>query len=210
MNITIETINVENLHLRQAGQPVEIPPMVRAFISALIASATSQDAPPSEPPSFPEVPAVDGRPRIGEYWPGQGGIYAGDFRGDDGVIFGLIVADCGEDAGRARWAQDGERGDLSTWDGLTNTTALRDNCPAAKLASDYQADGLADFYLPARRELQLAAANVPHIFGTESWYWSSTPYSTIHAWAVDFENSITRYRDNEFRVRPFRRVVIHD
>ena len=209
MNITIETINIENLHM---SRPVDIPPMERAFLSALIASAMSQDATPAEPPAFPEVPAIDGRPRIGEYWPSQGGIYAGDFRGDDGVIYGLIVADCGEDAGRARWAPDGERSDLSTWDGLANTQALRDDCPAAKLASDYQADGYADFYLPARRELQLAVANVPHIFGAEGWYWSSTPYTDSYAWAVDFEFGDTRSvsRDGEFRVRPFRRVVIHD
>ena len=207
MNITI---NADNLHIafNHAAAAPEMTPMARAFIDALIRSATGQDAPP---PAFPEVPAVDGRPRIGEYWPGQGGIYAGDFRGDDGVIFGLIVSDCGEDVGRARWAPDGERNNLSVWDGLTNTTALRDNCPAAKLASDHQADGLADFYLPARRELQLAAANLPHLFGSESWYWSSTPYSTSHAWAVDVEDGRVDYNDrsNEFRVRPFRRVVIH-
>ncbi|MFA7558760.1 MAG: hypothetical protein WCZ20_13270 [Hydrogenophaga sp.] len=60
MNITIETINIENLHM---SRPVDIPPMARAFIDALISSAMSQDAPSAEPPAFPEVPAVDGRPR---------------------------------------------------------------------------------------------------------------------------------------------------
>lgn len=60
MNITIETINIENLHM---SRPVDIPPVERAFLSALISSAMSQDATPAEPPAFPEVPAVDGRPR---------------------------------------------------------------------------------------------------------------------------------------------------
>lgn len=147
------------------------------------------------------------RPAIGEVWVGQGGIYAGDFRGSDGTVYGLIVGK-EEDIGRARWAQDGER-DLSDWDGLANTAALRNDCPAAKLAAEYVIDGHTDFYLPARRELQLAAANVPDKFGTESWYWSSTPYSESYACSVDFEYGSTSSfnRLSEFRVRPFRRFI---
>lgn len=209
MNITIETLNIENLHVsHQSGQPAEIPPMARAFIAALVSGALAQDAPPADPPSTPEVSDVDGRPRIGEYWPDQGGIYAGDFRADDGTVYGLIVADCGEDVGRASWAPDGER-DLSDWDGLDNTQRLRNECPAAKLANDFRADECADFYLPARRELMLAAANVPHLFGKESWYWTSTPRMASYAWAVDFENGYVtpNLRFLEFRVRPFRRFI---
>ena len=161
-----------------------------------------------------EAPAVaaqpDGRPQIGSYWPGQGGLYAGDMRGDDGTIYGLIVSDCGDtkDAGSAKWGPDGER-DLSHWDGLDNTRRLGNECPAAKLAATHSADEHKDFYLPARRELQLAAANVPHLFGDESWYWSSTHYGQSTAWAVDFENGRTsNYRRfNEFRVRPVRRFI---
>lgn len=208
MQITIEHLNVENVHVGQAAATAEIPPMARAFIAALVASALGQEAPPAEPPSTAESQHVDGRPSIGEYWPEQGGIYAGDFRTDDGTVYGLIVADCGDDIGRARWAPDGER-DLSEWDGLENTRRLRNECPAAKLASDYQADALTDFYLPARRELMLAAANVPHLFGKESWYWTSTPRSECFAWAVDFEGGGVYHddRSNEFRVRPFRRFI---
>jgi len=42
--------------------------------------------------------------------------------------------------------------------------------PAAKLAAGYTRDEHSDFYLPARRELQLGAANLHDTFGTESWY----------------------------------------
>lgn len=147
---------------------------------------------------------------IGDYWVGQGGFFAGDFLGDDGRIYGLIVADCGnaQDIGRARHCENGER-DLSQWDGLDNTQRLKNGCPAALMASQHIADGHSDFYLPARRELQLACANVPHLFGDESWYWSSTPYGESTAWAVHFENGYTDYydRDLEFRVRPFRRFI---
>lgn len=148
------------------------------------------------------------RPRIGEYLVGQGGIYAGEILGDDGTTYGLVIAEP-QDVGTARWAPNGER-DLSEWDGLTNTSRLRNECPAAKLASDYEADGHADFYLPSRREMMIALANVPHLFGKDSWYWTSTPRSESYAWAVDFENGLVHYDNRlyEFRVRPFRRLPI--
>ena len=147
------------------------------------------------------------RPAPGEVWPGQGGIYIGDFRAQAGRLYGLIVAP-EEDIGRAAWGPEGER-DLSDWDGLGNTRRLRNECPAAKLAADYTRDGHSDFYLPARRELNLASANAADLFGTESWYWSSTPYSNGYAWAVDFEDGYTDRdtRRSEFRVRPFRRFI---
>ena len=80
--------------------------------------------------------------------------------------------------------------------------------PAAKLAAKYTNDGCTDFYLPARRELQLACANLHDRFGKESWYWASTPQED-GAWAVAFEFGLTDDRSslNEFRVRPFRRFV---
>lgn len=147
------------------------------------------------------------RPTIGEYWEGQGGHYAGDFRGTDGTVYGLIVAP-GEDVGRASWGPTGAR-ELSDWDGQANTARLRNECPAAKLAAGFERDEHSDFYLPARRELHLAAANVPHLFGKESWYWSSTPPGEHYAWAVDFEDGSTSLYDRryEFRVRPFRRFI---
>ena len=151
--------------------------------------------------------SVAGRPQIGEHWEGQGGIYAGDLRAGDGSIYGLIVAP-EQDIGRATWGPNGER-DLSDWDGLENTRRLVNECPAAKLAAGYTRDEHTDFYLPARRELLLGAANLHDTFGKESWYWTSTPRAEHYAWAVDFEYGNADYNDryNEFRVRPFRRFV---
>jgi hypothetical protein len=145
--------------------------------------------------------------QIGEYLSGQGGVYVGDILGNDGVTYGLITPK-DEDIGRAKWGPEGER-DLSDWDGLSNTARLRNEGPAARLASNYEADGHVDFYLPAHRELIVAQANVPHLFGKDSWYWTSTPYGQSNAWAVDFEdgNVTTGYRFTEFRVRPFRRFI---
>lgn len=188
MNITIETINVENLHLRQAGQPVEIPPMVRAFISALVASATSQDAPPSEPPSFPEVPAVDGRPRIGEYWPEQGGIYIGS-RLIGGEVHHVVIPGGVEfdhiDVPFSRVEKVVNEGD--------------------------ELNGHSDWRAPDQEDLMLAYINAKEHFDKDGWYWSRSEHHGW-PWAVYFELGTTaRFDwDSEFRVRPFRRVVIHD
>lgn len=177
------------------------PALASAFIAALLRGSEQDE------PAPVAAQAIAGRPQIGEYWQGQGGVYGGDFRAGDETIYGLIVA-TEEDVGRARWAPDGEL-DLSDWDGLANTQRLRNECPAAKLATEYTRDEHSDFYLPARRELLLGAANLHDTFGKESWYWTSTPYSESYAWAVDFEygNVGRNRRYGEFRVRPFRRFI---
>ena len=194
-------LHIENVNITIHQAPAGIPSVGAALLQAFMA------APEEEQPQTSISGATNGRPAIGDYWPSQGGFYAGDMRGDDGTVYGLIVAECGDtkDAGRAKWGPDGER-DLSQWDGQDNTRRLVNECPAAKLATSHVADEHKDFYLPARRELQLAAANVPHLFGDESWYWSSTHYGQSTAWAVDFEHGDTNHycRVNEFRVRPVR------
>lgn len=150
---------------------------------------------------------VSGRHKIGEYLPGQGGIYAGDIQGDDGALYGLIIPQP-KDVGTAAWGPDGSL-DLSDWDGLSNTNTLRAKYPAAKLASDYEADGHCDFYLPSRREMMIALANVPDLFEKSGWYWTSSLRGS-YPWAVAFERGFVSIfdRDREFRVRPFRRFAI--
>lgn len=194
-------IEKPTVHIHFGAQaPTGIPSLGLALVQACLAGHAEEST----------VAAPDGRPAIGDYWPSQGGIYAGDMRGDDGTVYGLIVADCGtaQDVGRAKWGPEGER-DLSQWDGLANIHALGETHPAVKLAAGHAADDHQDFYLPARRELQLAAANVPHLFGTDGWYWSSTPRTESYAWAVCFElgRTLTSHRFLEFRVRPVRRFI---
>ncbi len=181
------------------------PPALASALVVALLRGDEQDEPDANAPVAAQAAA--GRPAIGEYWEGQGGIFAGDFRSGDGPIYGLIVAP-EQDIGRAGWGPNGER-DLSDWDGLDNTRRLGSECPAAKLAAGYTRDEHSDFYLPARRELQLGAANLHDTFGMESWYWTSTPRAEHFAWAVDFERGYTSgsSRVDEFRVRPFRRFI---
>ncbi|OZI57630.1 Lcl domain-containing protein [Bordetella genomosp. 4] len=153
--------------------------------------------------------ALPTRPKIGEYLPDQGGIFAGEILGDDGAVYGLVLSE-DDLAGKFQWSPDEGKIDGSSWDGLTNTDALLrlDRHPAARAAKSYEVGVHADFYLPAKRELQIIAANLPHLFQKEV-YWTSTPYGSLNAWAVRFESGHVNYwtRTNEFRVRPVRRFI---
>lgn len=154
-------------------------------------------------------PTSTRRASIGDYVPDQGGIYIGDFKGGDDTVYGLLMADPVETVSMAgRWDAEDAHG-LSEWDGLDNTKRLRDKSPAAKLASNYEADGHHDFYLPSRREMMIALANVPQLFRWDGWYWTSTTFGGHETWAVDFKQGKVGYysREHKFWVHPFRRMT---
>ena len=153
-------------------------------------------------------------PAIGEYWPEQGGINAGLFRGDGtSAPYFLIFAE--NDSGNAAWGAYGtdECGAKNAHDGQTNTRALLasgNKHPAAELASAHEVEGLRDFYLPSRRELALCSANIPEAFEKSGWYWSSTQGSPSYAFVQDFEGGCQDiiFKDGEHRVRAVRRVLV--
>jgi len=174
--------------------------------------------PQDEPPDAAPLQAVPEEsllvpPPLGSYWPGQGGFNAGLVRGEDGAPdYYLIVPQLTEQLSAA-WGGYGEEveGASSASDGLANTRALladSNDHPAAKLASEFTADGHSDFYLPARRELQLAEANVPELF-EKAYHWSSSQRSAYVAYLMVFEGGwldVNR-KDGEFLVRPVRRFI---
>ena len=127
-----------------------------------------------------EVFASNNTPSIGEYWSGQGGIYAGLMRGENGAPDYHLIVPAGPEAyaQEITWGGNGkeEAGAKSTHDGAANTAALiasKHSHPAAKWAAQLTIDGHSDFYLPARRELRLCWINAPELF-EDGWYWSST------------------------------------
>ncbi|TDV04646.1 DUF1566 domain-containing protein [Paraburkholderia caballeronis] len=149
-------------------------------------------------------------PRIGEYWDGQGGIYAGVMPLEDGGIAHRIVSiDEAKDFEYGGYDHTVAGAD-SKLDGLANTQALLSDSkehPAARWCTDYAKDGHSDFYLPAQRELSLAWATIATVFGPY-WYWSSTQFSAYNAWGQYFDGG---YQDNAIkyskgRVRAFRRL----
>ena len=150
-------------------------------------------------------------PTIGEYWVGQGGIYAGIQQDEDGQLHHKIFA--ATDVGSFAWGEYGtETNASSKSNGVLNTCTLRDtdgSFPAAEAASNYTADGHHDFVLPGIAELSHAWAFIPDSFAKEA-YWSSTQRSANSAFYVDFDVG-TQYntgKSSELRVRPVRRLPI--
>ncbi|WLH10344.1 DUF1566 domain-containing protein [Pseudomonas hefeiensis] len=150
-------------------------------------------------------------PNIGEYWPGQGGVYVGIRHYPDGPHH-LIVGT--EDLGRFAWGEYGtETGATSRTHGILNTTTLLEadgSFPAAEAAANYTADGHHDYGLPSIGELNQVWQCAPDLI-TEGAYWSSSQRSANYAFFMDFDDgdqSISG-KSLELRVRPVRRLPIH-
>lgn len=142
-------------------------------------------------------------PAVGEYWPGQGGKLIG-LHPKGGYLVAAEPLEGNFQFGRYNQDLTG----FSPTDGETNTRALVNlgDTPAALAASKYTADGHHDFYLPSQTEgaMILGALGL-----SDDAFWTSTPYGAYGAWAVVFEDvNVSLWRRNdEFRVRPVRRVI---
>lgn len=198
----------------QEGIKLKVPAHVVA--STFIATALAQIGVPLSQPTPAANETASAIPALGEYWPGQGGVNAGLMRGQDGTPDYYLIVAAGSDAEfqDVKWGPYNHtvNGATSPWDGLANTKAMQNDCephPAADRATSYSCDGHSDYYLPARRELQLAEANCPEVF-SDGWHWSSTQYSANNAFCMDFDGggqrSLAKY--GELRVRPVRRLFI--
>lgn len=150
-------------------------------------------------------------PALGELWAGQGGVYAGLMRGEDGQPdYHLVVATDAAGQLKAEWGCRGTeiKGASSRNDGLANTKAMAE--AGSQLAKDMLAleiGGHSDFYLPAQAELMLCFANAREHFPKE-WHWSSTQCSADYAWGQHFSDGTADGYDKygEGRARAVRRV----
>ncbi|SFB95944.1 Protein of unknown function [Polaromonas sp. OV174] len=163
------------------------------------------------------LPAV--LPAFGSVIAGQGGMLAAILRGPivDGIEqppFALLVSDATEgEFEDIAWGEYGKDvpGTSSRTDGKANTEAMAlTNCPAALRVRELVIDGHSDWYLPSLGELNSAAANVPELFSTEDYYWTSTQHSRLTAFVQDFEDGNSTWGDKggERRVRAFRRTPL--
>ncbi len=206
MSTKRDMIKIETLEGLKLSVPAHV--VATAFIAAALAQVgvTQPIAAPAQALNAHAAPAV------GEYWPGQGGINGGWVPERDGVpAHYLIVA--AKDVGKHKWGRHGEGSTAtSKCDGMNNTQVLlsEGDHPAAKACSEYQADGHADFYLPAAAELYQGWLNVPGIFAKDRYYWSSTQRSAYYAFSLTFgggsQTSYDKY--DELFVRPVRRAFI--
>lgn len=192
----IGTINVT------LAMPPAVSPAASALFGALLSAAKEPAQPQAAAPKLTP-------PAIGEYWPGQGGIYAGIRQYPQGLCH-VIFADT--DAGKHAYGKHGTEVEaISRHDGKLNTDILiaEGGHPAAEAARAYTADGHSDFDLPAIAELNHAWANIPDSFEPE-WYWSSSQRSANTAFSMHFvgggQDNFGKYL--ELRLRPVRRLPI--
>lgn len=149
-------------------------------------------------------------PAPGEYWPGQGGHYICTLPALLGLPQRHLIAGEGEAEDLAYGPEINVPGATSHVDGPANTAALlatgKDH-PAAKWASEYTADGHADFHLPARLDMLMAYLCAPQLFKKSGWYRTSTQSSRINAFVQDFEDGNSFWYGKDYgycRVRAFR------
>lgn len=103
-------------------------------------------------------------PLIGDYWPGQGGIYMGKAVEDENYPQGhLVLCEATTDK-RFKWKA------------------------AVDWAAVQTADGHTDFRLPTRFESALIYANGRKHVDTGPWYWTGTPQGGSYAWFQSFGN----------------------
>ncbi|MEK2607748.1 DUF1566 domain-containing protein [Pseudomonas shirazensis] len=155
------------------------------------------------------APSNIAAPPVGQPWLGQGGINGGfvPAHGDVPAHY-LIFAD--RDVGEHEWGgRNTESKAVSRHDGKANTDILiaEGGHPAAEAARAHQADGHADFDLPAASQLYQAWV---HGLITEGAYWSSSQRSANYAFYMYFDGGSQHYGDKDFelRVRPVRRFFI--
>ena len=148
-------------------------------------------------------------PEIGAIWPGQGGIYAGFIPARNGTEgYHLIL---GDELGRFEWGQYGDESPATSLiDGRANTLALIESggeCPAAIAAHKHEADGHADFYLPAAAELYEIWLNLNGQLA--GWVWSSSQRSAYSAFHMYFDDGhqVSHVKSFDLRVRPVRRFI---
>jgi len=126
-------------------------------------------------------------PAIGEIWTGQGGIYGGVARGENGAPDYYLIA-------------GPEHDDDIAWQ------------PAMDWARTVKVDGLADFTLPLPREQSILYGNLPELFKARA-YWSSKEYASASngAWYQYFLNGGQGYyhKASLIRARVLRRLPIH-
>ena len=153
-------------------------------------------------------------PAFGAVITGQGGMFAAILRapligGVEQPPYALLVADAGAGEFRSQWGEYGKdvTGARSRTDGRGNTDAMvLADCPAALRVRELRIDGHTDWFLPSLGELNSAAANVPELFSTAGWYWTSTQGSRYGAFVQDFEGGDSYWsgKGNEHRVRACR------
>jgi hypothetical protein len=172
--MNIGTVNINITH----GQSS----VARAFIAAMLRSPETGESESIDEP----IETSHAVPQIGEYWQGQGGIYAGMCRG-----------------------LNGERDyPLILFTEITETERnWKDSLDASK---EITVNGQQDFHVPTKEESALLYANLKDKFDADVWYWTSTQSSDSNAWIQSFYGGVQydTNKSSERRCCFVRRLVL--
>lgn len=152
-------------------------------------------------------------PPLGEYWHGQGGIYAARMRGNKGRPDRHLIIPVSDSLKfKDVWGKSGKlvTGCDNDLYGYDNTVAMAEaGSEAAKKILAMRIEGHSDYYLFARHEARASFLNVPELFNEET-YWTSTQSSAGSAFFQHFDDgSQLNYRkSHELWLRPVRSFVI--
>lgn len=152
-------------------------------------------------------------PKIGEFWPEQGGYLGAVMRGHNGQQdYCLIVSESGYEF-TAEFGSHGKSIETSDFDGTANTKLMIESdmsFPAAEKCAGLTIEGHSDWFLAARREMRALASSSADLFDSGPWYWTSTQCSPGGAYVQDFGDGGQDFdgKDTERRVRPVRRLFI--
>ena len=171
-------IHIENIHIH-VNPHQQHNSIAEAMIKAVFEAGESE-------PNDMQIVAIT-PPPIGDYWVGQGGIYSGLVRGENGQPDYHLILDVG-----------GSQQEF-TWEA------------AKACAQRVIADGHQDFTLPNRIESALLFANLRDKFNPNYWHWTWTEHSAGRAFGQNFYSG-TQYVytvTTEGRARFVRRVELH-
>lgn len=177
-----------------------------SFVAKAVLAAVSQQ------PNKARQVTHDSPPALGLAWPGQGGVYVGTIRGDEGQPdYHLIAPTLPFKKDKVEWGNYGKEipGANSKRDGLANTKAMASaGLELAKEILAWEIDGHADFYMASQCEAALCYANAPEQFEAEA-YWTSTQYSSSNAWFQSFGGGYSNlsHKDSTLRVCAVRRFL---
>lgn len=195
-------VAITNLNVTLAMPEPAVNPAAAALFGALLNGGERKFSASNERPKLTP-------PAIGEYWPGQGGIYGGLRFYPEGMCHLIFAA---QDVGKHVYGEYGTEVEANSQiDGRANTLVLlarEGKHPAAIAAAGYTADGHNDFYLPAISELYHGYTYLPEAF-EKAWHVSSSQFSAFIAYLLDFEVGWLHRndKDGERLVRPVRRIL---
>ena len=136
----------------------------------------------------------------------EGTLFARQWYGDK--EYALVALDADSEV-EGEWGKYGKHVETNHGDGEANTRAMAE--AGSELAAKVMALGA---FIPSTLESNqmMFAKQQGYVadLDDDDWYWTSSQYSSLYAFFVDFNDGRTDWyiKDDLFRVRPVRKILI--